>query len=122
MARHVADEVLLLTRGPAKDLPQAVGLLVVMGLDFVEQIAYGDARPFLVGVGGLDVLVGQGTVAAGVVGVGAVVAIYRHGTITLEGVEGVKRRIYGDLLVVDAESVPVGIGVGEQAGLEHGVR
>jgi hypothetical protein len=33
----------------------------------------------------------------------------------------VDRRVDGDLLVVDAEAVALGVGVGEEAGLEDGV-
>lgn len=51
----------------------------------------------------------------------AVVAVDVHGSITLEGVESLERRIDGDLLVVDTQTVAVGIGVGEQARLQDGV-
>lgn len=119
--RHVLDEVLLLAGGPAEDVPQAVCLLVVVGLDLVEEVSHGEAGPLLVLVGGLDGLVRQGAVAAGVVGVCAVVAVHGHGAVALEGVEGVEGCVHGDLLVVDAEPVSVGVGVGEETGLEHGV-
>lgn len=58
-----------------------------------------------------------------VVRVGAVVAVYLHETVTLEGGEGdaCQRAVGGDLLIVDAETVAVGIGVREEARLKDGV-
>ena len=122
MPRYVSDKVRLLSLGAAQDVPQALSLHVVVSHNLVE-VHDGLRRPLLVRVAGDGrvLLVGQGAVRGGVVGVGAVVAVNCHGTVTLEGVECVKGRVDWDLLVVDAETVAVGIGVGEEAGLEDWV-
>lgn len=122
MSRHVSDKVSLLSFSAAQDIPQTLGLHVVVSHNLVE-VQDSLRGPLLVGVAGDGrvLLVGQGAVRRGVVGVGTVVAVDCHGTVTLEGVEGVQRRVDGDLLVVDAETVAVGVGVGEEAGLEDGV-
>jgi len=93
---------------------------VVLGGD-LRQVGDGGTDPLLVVVGGADRLVGQLAVGRGVVGVGAVVAVDGHETITLEGVEGAEGSVDGDLLVVDTETVAVGVGVREETGLEDGV-
>lgn len=60
-ARHVADKVLLLALLAAEDLPEAEGLLVVLGLDGTEEVRDDGAGPLLVrGVDGLDGLVLEG--------------------------------------------------------------
>lgn len=122
MSRHISDKVRLLPLGTAQDVPQTLGLHVVVSHNLVE-VQHGLRGPLLVGVAGDGrvLLVGQGAVRGGVVGVGAVVAVDCHGTVTLEGVECVEWRVDGDLLVVDAEAVAVGVRVGEEAGLEDGV-
>jgi hypothetical protein len=44
------------------------------------------------------------------------------GTISLKVVDGADGRIDGELLVVNAEAVPVGVRVGKESGLEDGIR
>jgi hypothetical protein len=44
------------------------------------------------------------------------------GTIPLEVVDGTDGRIDGELLVIDTETVAVGVRVGEESGLEDGIR
>ena len=72
-------------------------------------------------IGGLDGLVGHATVGGWVVGVGTVVAVNGHATITLVGVECSERSVNGDLLVVDAKTVAVGVWVGKETGLKDWV-
>ncbi len=73
-------------------------------------------------LGWLDGFVGHVAVGGGVVGIGAVVAVDSHDAITLIGVEGADGLVDGDLLVVDAQTVAMGVGVGEETGLEHRIR
>ena len=70
---------------------------------------------------GLDGLVGHVAIGAGVVWVGAVVAVDGHDAVALVGVEGAQGLVDGDLLVVDSEAVAVGVGVAEEAGLQDRV-
>ena len=70
---------------------------------------------------GFDGLVGHVAVGAGVVGVGAVVAVDGHDAVALVGVECAQGLVDGDLLVVDAEAVAVGVWVAEEAGLQDRV-
>lgn len=65
----------------------------------------------------LDGLVGEWPVAARVVGVRAVVAVHRHRAVALERVEGSEGCVHGDLLVVDAQPVAVGVRVREETRL-----
>ena len=118
---HVVHKVVLLAGRAAEHSPEPVGLDVVVGADLGEQGVGRLAGPLLVGGRGVDGLVRQRAVGARVVGVGAVVAVDGHGAVALEGVEGVERRVDGDLLVVDAEAVAVGVWVREEARLEHRV-
>ena len=69
----------------------------------------------------LDGLVGHVAVGGGIIRVGAVVAIDGHDAIALIRVEGAEGLVHGDLLVVDAQAVALGVRVGEEAGLEDRV-
>ena len=60
---------------------------------------------------GFDGLVGHVAVCAGVIGVGAVVAVHGHDAVALIRIEGAEGLVDGDLLVVDAETVAVGVWV-----------
>lgn len=59
----------------------------------------------------LDRLVCQRTEGGRVVGVGAVVAVHVHVPVTVPGAEGIERAVDGDLLVVPAQAVAVGVRV-----------
>lgn len=120
MSRDITDKVFLLTGLTAQDLPEAVGLNVVVGGDG-EQLRHDSAGPLLVLLAGLDGFVGEGAEGRGVVGVGAVVAMDVHETVAMPGAEGLEGAVDGDLLIVAAEAVAVGVWVGEEAGLEDGV-
>ncbi len=74
-------------------------------------LGYGRTSPFLVFLAGLNGLVGHVAVGGGVIGVSAIVAIDGHDAVALVGVESAKGLVDGDLLVVDAEAVAVGVGV-----------
>lgn len=121
VTRHVADEVLLLARRSPQDVPEPGGLDKVLVGNLSEQVVDSLAGPVLVLAGGLEVAVGQVLAGARVGVAGAVVAVDDHGPVALEGVEGDGGGVDGDLLVVGAEAVAVGVGVGEEAGLEDGV-
>lgn len=121
MTRHVADKVLLLPGCSSQDVPEASGLDKVLIGNLPEDIVDGLARPVLVLARGLEVAVGQVLAGARVGVAGAIVAVDDHGAVALEGVEGNGGGVDGDLLVVGAEAVAVGVGVGEEAGLEDGV-
>ena len=66
-------------------------------------------------------MVGDGTEGGGIVGVGAVVAVDVHGAVAVSRVEGLERAVDGDLFVVATQAVAVGVGVGEETGLEDWV-
>lgn len=118
--RDVVNEGILLAGLTAQDLPETVGLNIIFTGDGQLLDDHG-ASPLLVFLAGLDGLVADGTEGRGVVGVGTVVAVNVHVTITVSGVEGAERAVHRDLFVVAAQTVTVGIGVGEEAGLQHGV-
>ncbi len=62
-------------------------------------------------------------ITVGLVGEGAtVIAVYAHLAVTMIGVNGATGFVDGDLVVVDAKAVALGIPVGEKAALEHAVR
>ena len=64
--------------------------------------------------------IGQGVNAALVVGAAAL-GNEGSGTIPLEVVDRVERRIDGELVIVDTKTVAMGIRVGEEPGLEDGI-
>ena len=97
MTRDVLDKVILLARGTAQDLPEAVGLDVVFVGDGVLLCDDG-AGPFLVFLAGLDGLVLQGAEGGGVVGVRTVVAVRVHEAVAVPGAEGLEGAVDGDLL------------------------
>lgn len=70
--------------------------------------------------GALRVL--QGLDRGLVVGSRTLVSVHAHEPVALEVCDGDKRRVDGDLLVVDTETVAVGVGVGEKTALENWVR
>ena len=117
MSRHILDEIVLLTRRPAQNLPELAGLdeILVGDRDLLRDSG---ARPLLVFLAGLDGLVGEVAVGGRIVGVGAVVAVDGHDAVALVGVEGAQGCVDRDLLVVDAEPVAVGVGVGKESGLQ----
>lgn len=53
-------------------------------------------------------------VRGGIIGFGAVVPIYSHNAVALVGIEGTQRLIHGYLLVVDSETMAVGVRVREE--------
>lgn len=120
VAGDVLDEVLLLAGCPAENLPEAVWLDEVL-IHNRELLGDDRAGPLLVFLAGLDGLELERAEAGWVVGVGAVVAVDVHGTVTLVRVEGLERAVDGDLLVVGTEAVTVGVWVGEETGLENWV-
>lgn len=120
MTRDVFDEVILLTGLAAKDLPETIGLDVVL-LSNRKLLCNDSTNPLLVFLGGLDGLVLQRTEGRGVIRVGAVVALDVHVAVAVPGTEGLEWAVNGDLLVVTAETVAVGIRIGEETGLEDGV-
>lgn len=98
------------------------GTYIVVRLDLVKHVANDGAGPLLVRrVDGLCGAVGHGPEAAGVVWVGAVVAVDGHEAVALVGVEGVLGGVYWDLLVVDAQAVAVRVAVREEARLQDRV-
>ena len=118
---NVVDVVILLTGCSAEDFPKPVGLRIVIRCDITEEGRRSFAGPLLVGDSGLDWFVSERSIAAGIIGVGAVVAVDGHRTIPLEGIERFQRRVHWYLLVVDAEAVAMCIRVGEQPRLEDRV-
>ena len=120
MSTHILDKVILLPRIAAQNLPQPSGLDKVLIRDR-DLLGDGGTGPLLVFLRWLDGLVGEVAVGGGVVGVGAVVSVDGHDAVALVGIEGAKGRVDGNLLVVDAQAVAVGVWVGEQAGLKDRV-
>lgn len=110
MPAHILDKVILLTRIPAQDLPKPSRLDKVLVRDG-DLLGDGGTGPLLVFLRGLDGLIGEVAVGGGVVWVGAVVAVDGHDAVALVGVEGAEGGVDGDLLVVDAEAMAVGVWV-----------
>ena len=97
-----------------------------LGLDIVlvgnlGQEGDGSAGPLLILVGSFDRLVGHMTILPWVVGVGAVVAVHCHSTVSLVRVKGSERCVDRNLLVVNTQSVAMGIWVREETRLEDWV-
>lgn len=120
MPRHVPDEVFLLPLLSAQYPPQHLRLHEILVRD--GQLLRDDgAGPLFVFLGWFDGLVGHVSVRGGVVWVGAVIAVDGHDAIALIGVEGAQRLVDGNLLIVDAKAVAVGVWVAEEAGLQDWV-
>lgn len=119
VAGDIRDKVVLLPGSATEDVPETLCLHKVIIVDVLEELMDGMARPGLMRDDGLDSLVRQLPVGAGIVGVGTIVAVDDHGTIALEGVECLERRIDRDLLIVDAKAVTMSVRVREQSGLQH---
>lgn len=117
MPRHVIDKIILLSLLATEHFPQQARLHEILVRDR-QLLRHGRAGPLLVLLRRFDGLVGHVPVGGRVVGVGAVVAVDRHDAVALVGVERSQRLIDGDLLIVDAEAVAVGVRVGEQTGLK----
>jgi hypothetical protein len=111
--------------------PQSTGLLKVEFSD-LGQVSPSTANKGLVAStallianssvdGSLSAKISQGVNAALVVGAAAL-GNEGRGTIPLEIVDGVYGRVDGELLVVDTETVAVGVRVGKESGLEDGIR
>ncbi len=62
----------------------------------------------------LDGLVSHDTVSGGIVGIGAIIPVHSHYAVALVGIESTQGLIDRYLLVVDAETMTVGIWVGEE--------
>lgn len=113
-------KVLLLALLAAQNLPQPVRLLKVLVRDG-DLLGEHGAGPLLVLLAGLDGAEFQRAEGGRVVWVCAIVAVDGHGAVTLVRVECAQRAVDGDLLVVYAQTVAVGVGIGEEAGLEDWV-
>ena len=77
--------------------------------------------PLLVGLGRGGFLELDGTIRGDVVGIGAKVTVDSHESVTLEVEDRATRLVDRDLLVIDAETMTVGIWVGEETRLQNGV-
>lgn len=123
VAGDVLDEALLGAFVPDA-LPQGAGGVEVFGPNFREE-GYGLACEVALGFVEVDGAVAEpdGFDGADVIGSSALV-VEGHGAVALEvgHVVGRAGRVDGELLVVDADAVAVGVGVGEEAGLEDGIR
>lgn len=110
MARDVADKVVSLT-SLLKHLPHSLGLSKVSVGGFPVE-ANGVSNPLLVLLIDLySSLVGNGLVLGRIVGKRAVVAIDSHVSVSLVRVVSLERTVDRNLLVVDANSVAVGISI-----------
>jgi len=109
--------MVLLARLFPENAPQRVRLDEILVGDLVHE-RQGMCGPRLVGfgVGGLPEL--DGTIGCDIVGVCAVIAIDAHRAVSLEVENWAAGFIDWDLLVVDTETVAVGVGVGKEAGLQ----
>lgn len=116
VSSNIVDEIFLLTGRPPQNFPQLSRLDEIFLRDG-QLLGYSGASPLLMFLGGLDGFVGHVAVGGGVVGVGSVVAVDGHYAVALVGVESAEGLVDGDLLVVYAEAVAVGIWVGEETGL-----
>lgn len=122
VAGDVRDEAVL--GGAVEDLfPEGAGRPEVFGADLGEE-GHGGAGEVAV-----DFVRGDGALAevdgfdgGDVVGAGSLV-VEGHAAVALEVAHAVAGagRVDGELLVVDPDAVAVGVGVGEEAGLEDGV-
>ena len=112
MAGDVLDKVFLLTRLLSKDLPKLSGLIEVF-VSHGELLGNSSTSPFLMLLRWLDRLVGEISVSRWVIGIGTVVSIDGHNAITLVGVKGAERSVDRNLLVVDTETMTVGIWIRE---------
>jgi hypothetical protein len=70
---------------------------------------------------GVSLGVGEWLDGTGIVWSRSLVAVDGHESITLEVGNGYQGCIDGNLLVVDSQSVSVGVGVGEQSALQDGI-
>lgn len=86
MPRDIAHEILLLPWRPAQHLPEQRRLHEILVRDR-QLLRDGCAGPLLMFLAGFYRLVGHVAVGAGVVWVGAVVAIDGHDAVALVGVE-----------------------------------
>lgn len=120
MARHILDKVRLLARLATQNLPEAIGLHEILIGDG-ELFREDSAGPLLVLLAGFDGHVIHPAEGGWIVGVGAVIAVDGHRTVALVRVKGAQRAVDGDLLVVDAKAVAMGVWVGEEAGLQDWV-
>jgi len=119
MSSDVAD-VMLLLRVVEHLLPESAGLLEVKFANSAELVA-GIADELLVlGILVRLLLVSQRRDRALIVGTRTLVVV-GGGTVALEVGDGDDRCVNGQLLVVHTQTVTVGIGVGEETGLEDGV-
>lgn len=120
MSRDILDEVILLSRLTTKHHPQPVSLDIVL-IRNRELLGKNGADPFLVLLTRLDGLILQLAKRGGIVRVCAIISVDVHVSVTLERAEGVHRAVDGDLVEISAESVALGVWVGEETGLENGV-
>ena len=120
MHRNITHQMLLLPLLQPQHLPERPRLHEVYVRDFL-QIIRRRAEPLLVPLRRLHSSVRIGPEWRRVIRRCAVVPRDSAGAVALEGRVGVQGAVDGDLLVVDAETVALGVGVAEEAGLEHGV-
>lgn len=120
MPRNVLNKILLLAVLTPKNHPETISLNVVLVRDG-DLLRKDGADPFLMLLTRLDELVVQRTERGGVVRISAVVSVDGHGAVAVERGEGGQRTIDRDLVGVGAESVAMGVGVGEETGLEDRV-
>ena len=120
VARHVLHKVLLLTRLAAQNLPETICLDVILAAHR-ELLRDNGTSPFLMRLACFNGLVGQRAEGRGVVRVCTVVPVDIHVAIAVPRTEALQRAVDGDLFVVPAETVAVGIRVRKETRLQDRV-
>jgi hypothetical protein len=121
MHSDIVNQMILLSRLLGENLlPQSSRLREIVVRDLVHK-RQRMRSPLFMGFGRRSLLELDGTVRRNVVGVGTVITVDGHGTVTLEVEDGATGLVDRDLLVIRSETVTVGIGVGEETGLQDGV-
>ncbi len=108
MPRNIANKVVLLAFLFPKHLPKHCWLHKVLFSDW-ELLGYCRTCPLLVLLARLHRFVCHVTVGRRVIGISTVISVDCHYSITLIGVKGTERLVDGNLLVIDAKAMAVGV-------------
>src|SRR5271170_5134120 len=118
--RNIVHKMILLSRLFPKNFPQSIWLNEILIRNLMHK-RQGMSSPLFMSFRSRSLLKLDCPVGCDIIGVCAEIAIDSHGSVTLEIEHWTTWFVDGDLLIIGAQTMTVGVGVRKQTGLQNWV-